>query len=70
MAVSMLAGIGVGAILYFILIILTRAVTREDMMLIPKGEKLARIFPYTIDIITAVDRHNEKSIENQGYFFE
>jgi stage V sporulation protein B len=44
MAVSMLAGIGVGAILYFILIILTRAVTREDMMLIPKGEKLARIF--------------------------
>jgi hypothetical protein len=44
MAVSMAAAIGIGAILYLMLIILTRAVTKEDMMLIPKGEKLSRIF--------------------------
>jgi len=44
MAVSMAAAIGIGAILYLMLIILTRAVTREDMLLIPKGESLSRIF--------------------------
>ena len=33
----------VGVAVYFVLIIATRTVTKEDMMLVPKGEKLAKI---------------------------
>jgi stage V sporulation protein B len=40
---ALLAAVGVGVLLYLIMVVLTRAVTREDMMLIPKGDKLARI---------------------------
>ena len=43
MALAMLCGVGVAVIVYLVLIIVTRAVTLEDMKLIPKGEKLARI---------------------------
>ena len=35
--------IGIAVIVYGILIIATRAVTREDMKLLPKGEKIAKI---------------------------
>ncbi|GHU60258.1 stage V sporulation protein B [Clostridia bacterium] len=41
--ISVLAAIAVGGILYLILAILIRAVTKEDMRLLPKGEKLAKI---------------------------
>lgn len=43
MAVAMLAGVGVAVVVYAVLIICTRAVTMEDMKLIPKGEKIARL---------------------------
>ena len=42
-ALAMLAAIGVAVIVYLILVIALRAITYEDMKLIPKGEKLARI---------------------------
>jgi stage V sporulation protein B len=41
--VATAAGIGLGAVVYLVLIIITRAITLEDMSLIPKGEKLAKI---------------------------
>jgi stage V sporulation protein B len=40
---ALVAAVGVGVLLYLVMVVLTRAVTREDMLLIPKGEKLARI---------------------------
>lgn len=42
-AVSMLAAIAVAVIVYLILVVALRAITYEDMKLIPKGEKLAKI---------------------------
>ena len=42
-AVSMLAAIGAAVVVYLVLTIALRAVTYEDMKLIPKGEKLARV---------------------------
>ena len=43
MALCMCLAIGVAVIVYLVLVVLTRAVTFEDMKLIPKGEKLARL---------------------------
>ncbi len=43
MALAMLCGVGVAVIVYLVLIIVTRAVTLEDMKLIPKGEKIAKL---------------------------
>ena len=43
MLIAMVFAIGVAAVLYLVLIILMRAITLEDMQLIPKGEKLARL---------------------------
>lgn len=43
MAFAMLCGVGVAVVVYLVLIIVTRAVTFEDMKLIPKGEKIARL---------------------------
>lgn len=42
-AVSMLAAIAVAVVVYLVLVVALRAITYEDMKLIPKGEKLARI---------------------------
>ena len=42
-ALAMLAAIGVAVVVYLVLVIALRAITRDDMRLIPKGEKLARI---------------------------
>ena len=42
-AVAMVLAIGAAVIVYFVLVVLLRAITCEDMKLIPKGEKLARI---------------------------
>ena len=35
--------IGVAVVVYVVLIVLTRSITAEDMKLIPKGEKLAKL---------------------------
>lgn len=43
MALAMVIAIGVAVIVYLLLIILTRAVTGDDMRLIPKGDKLAKL---------------------------
>lgn len=40
---SVFAAIGVAVIVYFALVLVTRAISKEDLALIPKGEKLARI---------------------------
>ena len=42
-AVSAVAAIGVAVIVYALMVITMRAVTLEDMKLIPKGEKIARL---------------------------
>lgn len=41
--ISTFAGIGAGAIIYVILIFKLKAITEEDLLIIPKGEKLLRI---------------------------
>lgn len=43
MAFAMLAAIGCACIVYLVLTITTKAVTYEDMKLIPKGEKIAKL---------------------------
>ena len=43
MALAMVCGVGVAVVVYLVLIIVTRAVTMDDMKLIPKGEKIARL---------------------------
>ena len=42
-ALAMLCAIAAAVLVYLVLVIALRAVTLEDMRLIPKGEKLARI---------------------------
>jgi len=42
-ALSVLIPIGIGVIVYFALILVTRAISREDLSLLPKGDKLAKI---------------------------
>ena len=39
----MLIAVAAAVVVYVIMIIITRAVTTEDMKLIPKGEKIARL---------------------------
>ena len=43
LALCMCLAIGAAVIVYLVLTVLTRAVTYEDMKLIPRGEKLARL---------------------------
>ncbi len=43
LVLAMCAGVGIGVILYLILTVKTKAVTKEDMDLLPGGEKLARL---------------------------
>ena len=43
MALAMMCGVGFAVVVYVVLIIVTRAVTLEDMKLIPKGEKIAKL---------------------------
>lgn len=42
-ALSVFAAIGVAVVVYFGLVLATRAISREDLSLIPKGDKIARI---------------------------
>ena len=41
MAIAMGAAIAVAVVLYLVMVVLTCAVTKEDLRLIPMGEKLA-----------------------------
>lgn len=41
--VCLVAAIGVAVIIYLVLVIATRAITAEDLLLLPKGEKLAKL---------------------------
>ena len=41
--IVLLISVAVAAVVYLIMVIVTRSVTLEDMKLIPKGEKLAKI---------------------------
>ena len=43
MAAAMLAAIAVAVVVYFVMVVALRAITYEDMKLIPKGEKLAKL---------------------------
>ena len=42
-ALAVLAAIGVAVVIYFALILLTRAISKEDLALMPKGDKIARL---------------------------
>lgn len=42
-AVSTVGGIGVGMIVYLILIVALKAISKDDLSLMPKGDKLARL---------------------------
>lgn len=42
-AIATLGGIGVGVIVYVILIVALKAISRDDLALMPKGDKLARL---------------------------
>jgi hypothetical protein len=35
--------VGCGVVVYFVMVFAIRAITREDMLLLPKGEKLANM---------------------------
>ena len=41
--VPFLAAVGTGVVVYFVMIVALRAITLEDMKLIPKGEKIAKL---------------------------
>ena len=42
-ALAVVAAIGVGVIVYFALVLVTHAISREDLALMPKGDKIARL---------------------------
>ncbi len=42
-ALSVFGAIGIAAIVYFALILVTKAISKEDLALLPKGDKIARI---------------------------
>jgi stage V sporulation protein B len=41
--ISLVLGVGCGVVVYFVMVFAIRAITREDMLLLPKGEKLANM---------------------------
>ena len=43
MLIAMVAAIGIAVIVYFIMIIVTGTLTKEDMKLVPKGDKIASV---------------------------
>ena len=42
-AVATVAAIGVAMVVYLVLVVALRAISREDLSLMPKGDKLARL---------------------------
>ena len=45
-ALALAAAIGAAVVVYLILVLMLRAVSREDVMLMPKGEKIAKILRF------------------------
>lgn len=45
-AVAAFGAIGAAVIIYFVLVLLTRAISKEDLLLMPKGEKIAKILRF------------------------
>ncbi len=45
-AVAAFGAIGAAVIIYFVLVLLTRAVSKEDLLLMPKGEKIANFLHF------------------------
>ena len=45
-AVAAFSAIGAAVIVYFVLVLLTRAISKEDLLLMPKGEKIAKILHF------------------------
>ena len=43
LAAALVAAIGIAVAVYLVMVIVTRSVTQEDMKLIPKGEKIAKL---------------------------
>ena len=43
MLIAMCAGIAVAVVVYFVMVIVSRSITGEDVKLIPKGEKIAKL---------------------------
>lgn len=42
-AACVMAAMGVGVVIYFVLILLTHAISKEDLALMPKGDKIAKL---------------------------
>ena len=42
-ALATLGGIGVGVVVYLVLVLALRVISREDLALMPKGDKIAKI---------------------------
>ncbi len=42
-AVCVVIAVGVGVVIYFALVLLTRAISKDDLSLMPKGDKIARL---------------------------
>ena len=45
-AIATFGAIGLAIILYFVLVLMTRAVSRDDVLLMPKGEKIAKLLHF------------------------
>lgn len=45
-ALAAFGAIGVAVVIYFALVLLTRAISKEDLLLMPKGEKIAKILRF------------------------
>lgn len=45
-ALATFAAIGLAVVVYLVLVLLTRAVSRDDVLLMPKGEKIAKILHF------------------------
>ena len=42
-ALAVMVAIGVAVVVYFALVLLTKAISKEDLSLMPKGDKIARL---------------------------
>ena len=42
-AASTVGAIGVGVVVYAVLVVVLKAISREDLSLMPKGDKIARL---------------------------
>lgn len=45
-AIATFGAIGLAVVIYFVLVLLTRAVSRDDVLLMPKGEKIAKLLRF------------------------